>query len=57
VTIHLSIVVFAPVIAALAGAFLPRRATRALAVIGTLVPLGYAIVMIADYDHRGGGLQ
>ena len=56
-TIHLSIVVFAPVIAALAGAFLPRRATRALAVIGTLVPLGYAIVMIADYDHRGGGLQ
>jgi NADH-quinone oxidoreductase subunit M len=57
VTIHLSIVVFAPLIAALVGAFLPRSATRALAVLGTLVPLGYAIVLIADYDHAGGGLQ
>ena len=56
-TIHLSIVVFAPLIAAAAGAFLPRAATRALTLLGTLVPLGYAIVMIADYDHRGGGLQ
>jgi NADH-quinone oxidoreductase subunit M len=57
VTVHLSIVLFAPLIAALLGAFLPRRATRAVALLGTLVPLGYAIVMIADYDHRGGGLQ
>ena len=56
-TVHLSIVVFAPLIAALVGAFLPRSVARALAVIGTLVPLGYAIVMIADYDHAGGGLQ
>ncbi|HEX8745371.1 MAG TPA: NADH-quinone oxidoreductase subunit M [Thermoleophilaceae bacterium] len=55
-TVHLSIVIFAPLIVALVGAFLPRRATRALAVLGTLVPLGYAIVMIADYEHRGGAL-
>jgi NADH-quinone oxidoreductase subunit M len=57
VTVHLSIVIFAPLIVALVGAFLPRRATRALAVVGTLVPLGYAAVMIADYEHGGGGLQ
>jgi NADH-quinone oxidoreductase subunit M len=57
VTIHLSIVIFAPLIAAVIGAFLPRRATRALALLGTLVPLGYAIVLIADYEFKGGGLQ
>jgi NADH-quinone oxidoreductase subunit M len=57
VTVHLSIVVFAPLVAALAGALLPRPATRAMALLGTLVPLGYAIVMIADYEHAGGGLQ
>jgi NADH-quinone oxidoreductase subunit M len=57
VTVHLSIVVFAPLIVAVAGAFLPRRFTRAVAVLGTLVPLGYAIVLIADYEHQGGALQ
>ena len=56
-TIHLSIVVFAPLILALVGAFLPRPATRVLAVLGTLIPLGYAVTMIGDYEHGGGGLQ
>jgi NADH-quinone oxidoreductase subunit M len=56
-TIHLSIVIFAPLALALIGAFLPRRLTRALALIGTLIPLGYAIVMIADYDPHGGTLR
>jgi NADH-quinone oxidoreductase subunit M len=57
VTVHLSIVIFAPLIAALLGAFLPRAAARVLTLLGTLVPLGYAIVLIADYDHRSGGVQ
>jgi NADH-quinone oxidoreductase subunit M len=39
------------------GAFLPSRATRAVALLGTLIPLGYAIVMIADYEHKGTALQ
>ncbi|HEX8646734.1 MAG TPA: NADH-quinone oxidoreductase subunit M [Thermoleophilaceae bacterium] len=56
-TIHLSIVIFAPLIVALIGAFMPRPATRALAVAGTLIPLGYAVALIADYDHAAGGLQ
>ncbi|MDQ3934961.1 MAG: NADH-quinone oxidoreductase subunit M [Actinomycetota bacterium] len=56
-TVHLSIVVFAPLIAAALGAFLPRPAARAMTLLGALVPLGYAIVLIADYDHKGGGLQ
>src|SRR4051812_48452035 len=55
-TIHLSIVVFAPLALALAGALAPRPWTRAMALAGTLVPLGYAIVMVADFE-KGGGLQ
>ena len=55
-TIHLSIVIFAPLALALLGAFLPRAWTRALAVGGTLIPLAYAIVMVADFE-KGGGLQ
>ena len=56
-TVHLSIVIFAPLALALAGAFLPRQAARWVAVVGTLVPLGYAVVMLADYDKAGGKLQ
>jgi NADH-quinone oxidoreductase subunit M len=57
VTVHLSIVIFAPLVLALAGAFLPRRATRVVALLGTLIPLGYAIALIADYEFEKGGLQ
>jgi NADH-quinone oxidoreductase subunit M len=57
VTVHLSIVIFAPLIAALVGAFLPRRLTRLFALLGTLVPLGYAVVLIADYEHALGRIQ
>jgi NADH-quinone oxidoreductase subunit M len=41
---------------ALIGAFLPGRWTRAAALVGTLIPLGYAIVLVADFE-KGGGLQ
>jgi NADH-quinone oxidoreductase subunit M len=56
VTVHLSIVVFAPLLVGLACALVPRGGARWLALAGTLVPLGYAVVLLADYD-RGGGLQ
>jgi NADH-quinone oxidoreductase subunit M len=57
VTLHLSIVIFGPLAVVLLGAFAPREWTRAVAVVGTLIPLGYAIAMLADYDRGSGGLQ
>ncbi len=56
-TIHLSIVVFLPLAAGLAGAFLPQRAARWLVFAATLGVLGYAIAMLADFDSGSGGLQ
>ena len=56
-TVHLSIVIFTPLVLALVACFLPRRAARAVALFGTLVPLAYAVLLIADYDHKAGGLQ
>jgi len=56
VTIHLSIVLFLPLAAGLAGAFLPRGMARWAVLAGTVAVLAYAIVMIADFDS-GGGLQ
>jgi NADH-quinone oxidoreductase subunit M len=56
VTIHLSIILFWPLaLAALAG-FAPRSLAAPLGLAGALVPLGYVVVMLFDFDH-GGGLQ
>jgi NADH-quinone oxidoreductase subunit M len=56
-TIHLSIVVFLPVAAGLAGALAPARLGRWLVVLATLGVLGYSIAMIADFHKGSGGLQ
>ncbi len=56
-TIHLSIVVFLPLAAAVLAAFLPARTGRWLVVAGTVGVLGYAIVMIADYEAGTSGLK
>jgi NADH-quinone oxidoreductase subunit M len=53
-TIHLTIVVFLPVVAALAGALLPARTGRWVGVAGSAAVLGYAIAMIADFDGGAG---
>jgi NADH-quinone oxidoreductase subunit M len=55
-TIHLSIVVFLPVAAALIGALLPARTGRWIAVAGSVAVLGYAIAMIADFDGGTAGM-
>jgi len=57
VTIHLSIVVFLPLAAALVAAFLPPRTGRWLVVAASVAVLGYAIAMIADFDRDAAGLQ
>jgi NADH-quinone oxidoreductase subunit M len=56
-TIHLTIVVFLPLAAGLAGAFLPQRVGRWLVFASTLGVLGYAIAMLADFDSGAGGLR
>src|ERR671919_531755 len=56
-TIHLSIVVFLPLAAALVAAFLPPWIGRWLVVAGTVAVLGYAIAMIADFDRDAAGLS
>jgi NADH-quinone oxidoreductase subunit M len=56
VTVHLSIVLFWPLALAAVAAVLPRRLAPVAALLGALVPLGYAIVMLFDFQ-AGDGLQ
>ena len=57
-TIHLSILIFWPLALALLGGLLaPGRAAIAFALVGALVPLGYAALLLVDYDTARGGLQ
>ena len=55
-TIHLSTVLFVPLLTGLVGAFLPREGTRWAALIGTLIVLAYVVAMLVDFEP-GGGLQ
>ena len=56
-TIHLSILLFWPLALALLGATIGRRVAPAIALLGSLVPLGYAIVLLIDFDTGRAGLQ
>jgi NADH-quinone oxidoreductase subunit M len=55
-TIHLSILIFWPLALAVLGGVGPRPVAPAFAAVGALVPLGYAVLMLFDFD-TGGGLQ
>jgi NADH-quinone oxidoreductase subunit M len=55
--IHLSIVLFWPLVLAVLGAAAPRRLAPWVALLGALVPLGYAIVLLFDFDTGRPGLQ
>ena len=56
-TIHLSIILFWPTALAVLAALGPKRLAPVLQLVGTLVPLGYAIVLISDFDRAVAGLQ
>ena len=56
-TVHLSIIVWLPVAAALLGAFLPRRLAPRVALGGAVLTLAYVVVMLARFDRGTGGLQ
>lgn len=56
-TIHLSIVIFLPLVAAAVAMLLPRRLAGWAVLAGAAGVLGYAIAMIADIDAGTSGLQ
>ena len=56
-TIHLSLLVFWPLALAVLGATGPRRLAPGIALAGALVPLGYAIVLLFDFEPGRRGLQ
>jgi len=57
VTVHLTIVLFAPVVFGIAGALLPQRTAPWAAVLGAGVVLAYVVIMLLDFDSGAGGLQ
>ncbi|MGH2947616.1 MAG: complex I subunit 4 family protein [Solirubrobacteraceae bacterium] len=56
-TIHLSLLIFWPLALAMLGSLAPRPAAPLFALVGALVPLGYAVLMIADFDPAAQGLR
>jgi NADH-quinone oxidoreductase subunit M len=57
VTVHLSILLFWPLVFATLGALAPGRLGPAAALAGALVPLGYVVVMMLDFEPGVAGLQ
>ena len=55
-TIHLSLVIFLPLLASVIAAFLPARWAASFATAGAFVTLGYVIVALFKFDS-GAGLQ
>jgi NADH-quinone oxidoreductase subunit M len=56
-SIHLSILVFWPLLFGVLSAFAPRGAVAFTLLIGTLIPLVYAVMLVADFDTGVAGLQ
>ncbi len=56
-TIHLSILVFWPLVFGALAALAPRGGAAVTMLVGTLVPLGYAVMLIIDFDTAAAGLQ
>ncbi len=55
-TVHLSILIFWPLLLAVLGGLAPRPVAPLFALVGAVVPLGYAVIMLIDFDP-GAGLQ
>ena len=52
--IHLSILIFFPLFCGVLSAFTPKGVAPTIMLIGTVVPLAYAVMLIADFDTAGG---
>jgi NADH-quinone oxidoreductase subunit M len=56
-TVHLSFLIFFPLLLAVLGVLAPRGIAPVIALLGTLVALGYAVILLVDFDSAAGGLQ
>jgi len=56
-TVHLSFLLFWPLALALLAAMVGRRFAPGVALAGAIVPLGYAIILLVDFDTGRAGLQ
>jgi NADH-quinone oxidoreductase subunit M len=56
-TIHLSILIFWPLLLAVLAGMSPRSVAPTIALAGALVPLGYAVMLLVDFDTAARGLQ
>jgi NADH-quinone oxidoreductase subunit M len=57
VTIHLSILLFAPLASGVLAALVPTRSAAVAGLFGNLVALVLAVVLLFDFDHTQAGLQ
>jgi NADH-quinone oxidoreductase subunit M len=57
VTLHLSFALWIPLAFGVAGLLAPPRAAAKLALVATLLVLGYAIAYVVDFHAANGGLQ
>jgi NADH-quinone oxidoreductase subunit M len=55
-TVHLSFLIFAPLVFGLLGVF-GRGIGPVIALFGTIVSLGYAIILLVDFDYGSSALQ
>ncbi len=56
-TIHLTLLMVAPLFVAVVGALAPERLGAPLALVGSLVALAFGVVLLLDFDHTQRGLQ
>ena len=56
-TIHLSILLFFPLVLASLGALLPRAIAPVALLVGSLVSLAYAVLLLFDFDTGSDALQ
>ncbi len=56
-TLHLSFALWLPLAFGVIGLLAPPRFASKLALVGTLLMLGYAIAYVVDFDSASGGLQ
>jgi NADH-quinone oxidoreductase subunit M len=54
VTIHLSVLLFFPLVLAALGGLLPRGFAPVALLVGSLVSLAYAVLLLFDFDGAGG---
>jgi NADH-quinone oxidoreductase subunit M len=57
VTIHLSMLLFAPLALAVLGGLAPKSMAALFGLAGSLVSLGFAVVLLFDFDQGKPGLQ